>query len=151
MVTRPISALAKEYGVSDSFLRNACKRMYIPRPSNGYWSKIRHGKPVEKKELPEQFEGESELIIEGGKSNNEESPLEKFKKEIENDPALKTQMPERLTKPDPLILQAKNDLEKKNPSEYDRFRGVVSNSADILNIRVSPKNLSRALRLMDTF
>ena len=56
--------------------------MNIPLPSIGYWSKIKHGKPEQKKELPEQFEGESELIIEDEKANNEKSPLKKWKKEI---------------------------------------------------------------------
>jgi len=37
--SRPISSLAKEWGISDVGLAKICKRHNIPRPGLGYWRK----------------------------------------------------------------------------------------------------------------
>jgi hypothetical protein len=43
----PMIKLAKKYGLSDVGLAKVCKRNNIPRPGNGYWAKVAHGKKVE--------------------------------------------------------------------------------------------------------
>jgi hypothetical protein len=42
----PIVTLAKGYGLSDTGLRKRCRKLGIPIPSAGYWSKLNAGKPV---------------------------------------------------------------------------------------------------------
>jgi hypothetical protein len=57
---------------------------------------------------------------------------------------------ERLSDPDPLIIQAKNTLlieKRKSP----HFNGVLETKPGELNIRVAPSNVARALRFMDAF
>lgn len=44
----PMSHIAERFGISDVALRRICDRYEISRPVPGYWSKIAHGKPVEK-------------------------------------------------------------------------------------------------------
>jgi len=34
----PMSAAAKKYGVSSSFLSRVCERMEVPHPVRGYWA-----------------------------------------------------------------------------------------------------------------
>jgi len=40
---RPMTTLAKEFGVSDKAILNRCKKHGIKNPPTGYWSKIKHG------------------------------------------------------------------------------------------------------------
>ena len=47
----PISLLAKKYGISDVGLAKICRRMDIPRPPRGYWSKLKIGKAPPKSQL----------------------------------------------------------------------------------------------------
>ena len=38
--------LAKEYGLSDNGLRKICKKLKVPMPPAGYWTRIKYGKKV---------------------------------------------------------------------------------------------------------
>jgi len=44
----PILQLAKKYGLSDVGLAKICKKMKIPRPPRGYWTKRSYGQPTTK-------------------------------------------------------------------------------------------------------
>lgn len=48
----PMASLSKRYGVSDVALRKQCKKMDIPLPIAGYWTKVRSGHKVEIPLLP---------------------------------------------------------------------------------------------------
>ena len=50
--SKPITKIAKDYRVSDSAIIKICKKMEIPRPGLGYWTKVECGKKVEKTPLP---------------------------------------------------------------------------------------------------
>jgi len=42
----PMTTVAVRYGISDNGLRKRCKSWNIPWPPNGYWAKVKAGKPV---------------------------------------------------------------------------------------------------------
>ena len=42
----PMTTVAVRYGISDNGLRKRCKSLNIPWPPNGYWAKVKAGKPV---------------------------------------------------------------------------------------------------------
>ena len=44
--SKPMTKLAKEYGVSDVALAKVCRKLNIPLPVRGYWNKLQHGKKV---------------------------------------------------------------------------------------------------------
>ena len=44
--SRPIAKLAKQFGVSDSYLVRVCRSLQVPRPARGHWVKIKAGKRV---------------------------------------------------------------------------------------------------------
>ncbi|MEX2575428.1 MAG: hypothetical protein WD382_02135 [Halofilum sp. (in: g-proteobacteria)] len=48
----PMTAVAKRYGVSSSYLARVCQRMNIPRPARGHWAKLAAGKPSRQVPLP---------------------------------------------------------------------------------------------------
>lgn len=74
----------------------------------------------------------------------------KVRKEIENRKELNFIVPEKLLKPDVLILEAKRDLKNKRPTNWGNISGLVETSKGFLNIAVSKPNVSRALLFMDT-
>lgn len=50
--SEPVSQIAARLGVSDVGLAKACRRMSIPLPKRGYWSKVGGGKPSQRESLP---------------------------------------------------------------------------------------------------
>ena len=56
---------------------------------------------------------------------------------------------DRLSTSNPLIIAARQSLAEKNDAY--RFKGLITTGSDILNIEVSPGNVSRALCFMDFF
>lgn len=48
---KPMTEIAREYGVRDLHIAKACDLHDIARPHGGYWQKIDAGKPVEKMPL----------------------------------------------------------------------------------------------------
>ena len=48
----PVTEVAKRYKVSDAAIHKVCKSLDIPTPPQGYWAKLRAGKPVKKLPLP---------------------------------------------------------------------------------------------------
>lgn len=71
--------------------------------------------------------------------------------EIEKDSKVNLKVPVKLTDPHNLVIAAKNALSLRNEHTAHslRYEGVLANAGP-LSIRVSPKNVGRALRLFDT-
>src|SRR5262249_46380866 len=53
----PTVRLAKRFGISNARLRKLCMDYEIPLPPAGYWTKLAHGKAVERPELPQATPG----------------------------------------------------------------------------------------------
>ena len=66
----PVTEVAKRYKVSDVAIHKVCKSLDIPTPPQGYWAKLRAGKPVKKLPLPPGKE-ETKLGIQTGVSHVE--------------------------------------------------------------------------------
>lgn len=41
--SKPMSKLAKDYGISDVGLKKICKKLNVPTPPRGYWARIYGG------------------------------------------------------------------------------------------------------------
>jgi hypothetical protein len=44
--SRPMTEIARQFGVRDQHIARACDGADIARPSAGYWQKVEHGKSV---------------------------------------------------------------------------------------------------------
>ena len=73
----------------------------------------------------------------------------KLLQQITTDPSLSFDVPERLSNPDILIVEAKNDFDSRKHERYAIYRGIMSTSSGIVSVSVAPKNSNRALRIMD--
>jgi len=49
--SKPLTQLAKDFGLSDNGLRKICKKYDIPLPKMGHWQKIQYAKNVEQEKL----------------------------------------------------------------------------------------------------
>ncbi|MFD0990478.1 hypothetical protein ACFQ1R_10250 [Mariniflexile jejuense] len=102
----PITTLSKQFNVKSSNIKKSCLDFDIPTPQNGYWSKLKHGKKVEKSLLKNDFD----LVIKLDLIKDATSTLV-FK------------VPQKLLKPDDLVALAKKDLSGKEISHWHRRKG----------------------------
>ena len=58
-----LSSIVKKYQLTYSELRKILADMVIPIPENGHWSKLKFGKQVEIKPLPEDYTGKNEVEL----------------------------------------------------------------------------------------
>lgn len=146
-------SLSKKYSISDVGLRKKCKKMEIPLPDMGYWACVQFGKKTPGRKPLKKYSGDQYVYLnlreEGDKVKNHDlKSITSLQDEILNDPMVNLKVPERLTNPDPIIASVKDDLYKKNVWRDEK--GIVSSSHGHLSIQVSPNNVSRALRILDT-
>jgi hypothetical protein len=145
---RPLSELAKEYGVSDVALGKVCRKLQIPLPGSGYWTKAQFGKIVTKPALPEvsdlpvllrqPIRPKSSLLIADAPELEpahriETSPIPPATKAMLNHP---------------LIENARRKFSGAQTTD----RGVLwpGHEADCLDIRVSKACMPRALLIVAT-
>jgi hypothetical protein len=126
--TKPTTALAKEFGLSDNGLRKICKKFNIPLAYLGFWQKLKHGKTVRIVKLPTSFKGKDEIIINPSNANPEALIKEAtyrptLIKEIESKHKHLLVVPSRLTNPDEMIIRVKDALtiHKKYWSNHGLF------------------------------
>lgn len=148
----PMIQLAKKYNISDNGLRKICKRMNIPTPDSGYWTKLKFNKPVKKVKLPKNFVGENEISLSESnpERDSEELSILNIKKEIEEDKRYSLQVPQKLINPDKRIEFAKEFYKRRN-FEKNEIPSYLMTRSECIDLRVTSKNLSRAFRIMDTF
>lgn len=140
----PMTTLVKKYGIADTRLRKICSEMDIPLPKAGHWEKVRVGKELEITELSTNYNGKQEITLIPDVENPElVPPIKKLIQEIEDNPELSLEVPDKLTNPDPLILLTKEKLSGKDRAKNGHKNG--------LSINVSSVNAARALRFMDAF
>src|SRR2546426_612758 len=53
----PVRTVAKRYGVSDVALGKICRKLSVPLPGMGYWTRIRLGQKIPRPPLPELPDG----------------------------------------------------------------------------------------------
>ncbi len=145
----PMNALIKKYRTNYPDLKKICEKMQIPIPENGYWSKIKFSKDFKVIPFVTEFEGVDKitfLVKKEGETKLNQSPKSILAIENENDKKLIIKIPKQLLNPEKIVLIAK---EKLNDSDY--LNNGLRETRGSLKIKVSPKNISRALIFMDIF
>ncbi len=146
--TVPMSRLAQEYRLSDVGLAKICKKHRIPRPPRGYWARIAAGEKLKRAPLPA---GDPDAVIEitPNTANVPASRLEDNEASLillEKSPENKILVPDRLVDAHPLVKQSAEILRSLEPGNL----GLIDPpKRDCLDISVSKKSLTRALRIMD--
>jgi hypothetical protein len=146
-------SLSKKYEISDVGLKKKCIKMNIPVPKVGYWAKVQYGQKVAVPKMPERSTGieTTTLILREspqGEGETEQMIFSNLRQQFESDERINLIVPEKLSNPDSLIAEVKDDLLRK-----DLWKGqdkLISSSKNHLDIRVTPQNLGRSLRILDT-
>lgn len=64
--SKPMTEIARQFGVRDQHIARACDGADIARPRAGYWQKIEHGRPVPRVALSnDRFAAEDIIAIDG--------------------------------------------------------------------------------------
>lgn len=134
---RPLLQIAEDIGVSDVALGKACRKAGIPLPGRGYWAKS-------------DLDRDGLRHAASSSSTSATISFDILKSEFAANPRAtsprRVVVPEKLTSPHPLIVRTSGLARKK-----DAYNGRVHlRRTNALDIRVSPKALDRALRIMDT-
>lgn len=149
--SKPMTKLALEYNISYIDLREIYKKNDIPIPLLGHWQKIQFNKNVKVIPFPKDFKGENSITLNSGEAKEYTGikNFDKLLKEITDDTTLSFNVSDKLSNPDKLISEAKEDFATKAKQEYGTYRGITTTSNGIISISVAPKNCNRALRIMD--
>ncbi|GLV23845.1 hypothetical protein TomTYG45_02870 [Sphingobium sp. TomTYG45] len=121
---KPLSHLARTFGLSGHDLAKICDRLDIPRPAPGHWQKLAAGKMIETRALPPAPSGMAETIsivsIPRGRAVEPESERELA---VARDRTKALQIAERLARPHPIIagwIARREQQIKKGEQIYDR-------------------------------
>ena len=150
--SKPLAAISRKYNISYTCLREVCNEMAITIPPNGYWSKIKFGKPVKKENFWESTTEKQEISLWLRTDEDSEeyfskdtTALNKNKAEISK--KLKSEVTKKISPRmvDPIITITKEFYSKKGHSNWDSKRG------NTFLIDVSTALVPRALRVMEQF
>ncbi len=148
--TEPVCTVAKGFGVSDVALAKQCKKLKIPLPGRGYWSKKAAGKSVRRIPLPalppnDAVTPRAKTFSPPPVIADPELPGPVAEQiAFEADPANAIVVREDLRSPHPLVKATRGVLEGKvDPGNWRD--GLTPR----LDIDVSKSQLRRALRIMD--
>jgi len=174
--SEPMTIVSKRYGISDSALRNRCMRSDIPLPQQGHWAKLRAGKTVEKRPLPDQLSemGRKNIV---GHTVSYQKPLDAFTdtelssteslfiysdktKEIINSLRNTLIAQTQLRDFHPFLEQHKEQIaaRKKHEKLETRFANIYNRPKEyyeftrrnVLKIDVDSARISRAYRILNT-
>lgn len=123
--------VAQQINVKSHNLKKICAEEDIPMPQSGYWIKIKHGKPVFKPGLLGDLEKEvilEEIVIKESKFISESLSL---------------------TKPHPLIKEAREGLKQAKPMFLYSSPQMVTTGRNQIDITVSPNLIKKSLDFMD--
>ena len=144
----PGRKLAERYGVSDVALAKICRKMDVPRPYRGYWSRRQAGQKLKRTPLPKAKAGtvqshEFTRRDSDAASNRVRSPK---KRRVEfRTPII---VPTRVNQLHPLLEASREELERGDRNFYWDWLGYMRRH---FSIPVHPKARPRAFRVMNAF
>ena len=147
---QPMTKVAKEYGISSVALAKICKKLDVPCPWRGYWRRKETGKSVKPLPLPPNSDPTKQVaaihrtIRPDAPVQMSEDALQRIN--TEQNAEQQIVVPDRFTNPHQLL---KAHLVEWRSAKVDDYGAIRSGDIRQLNIRVSPKSLDRALRIMD--
>lgn len=148
--SEPMVWLAKRYGITDVALAKVCRKMDIPVPPRGHWRRKEMGWRVDRPSLPKLRLGVRVTVKltprRPESSIAEPSPEIQAQEAFEREPKNRIRVARQLADPHPLVSHTASALRAKKPDSY----GTIGTWREkCLDLRVSPKALDRALRIMN--
>ena len=158
----PVSKVAERYKISDVALAKVCRKMHIPVPGRGYWSKLQSGQSMQKTPLP-TFANCPQIRRQFRKNEEEQEKVpERLLPEafiLEEQLITQESLPEMYIKFDPSIKlshqyvrnTAKNLKDSsKNISKTYGYGRCNSNNDEAFEVSIGPDNIQRTLAILQT-
>lgn len=144
---RPMTKLAKEFGLSDVALHKVCRKHNVPTPPAGYWAKKAHGKPVTTTPFPNKpsTTGRYHIIIHEGAGSVESEAAADARARVHE--AISNQPEHVISQTEDPILQrtiAKLLKAKADKSGLARIEG-----RDVITVALRPECASRAQQILE--
>jgi hypothetical protein len=140
----PMVKLSAELGLSDRGLAKLCERHGIPVPGRGHWALTRAGYVMDRDPLPTTRPPETEVSITGDPDKAKEEHPE-VAAQIAYEQEHPIEVSDRLDRPHRLVVQTRDALRPRSPEG----NGTLWTKGCPLAARVSPKQLPRALRILN--
>jgi hypothetical protein len=145
--SKPVTQIAKDFGISDVGVAKICKKLNIPKPGLGFWAKKQHGKRTRQKPLPALKIGDPDsYTIKGSMDPNLNLTSEFIEKQkiFEGRQINIVSVKQALRNPHPLVQQSMTRL-GQGYTYQSRYRGGRS----CLDITVGKDSIRRSLLIMD--
>ncbi|WOJ92922.1 hypothetical protein R0135_14160 [Congregibacter variabilis] len=152
--SKPITHIAKDFGMSDQGIRKHCVKADIPTPPLGYWAKLAHGKKVQHPKLPiKQFPADADVPLAPRAEKYRTDTGYDLRKLAEANAELQAAcaVPDELPKSRPAIVRAVATLLKQADTNSHGFQEAGgSYSPEFLVSKQSLDRLSRILYALNT-
>lgn len=145
--TEPVTALAPRYQLSDVGLQKLCRRLQIPTPPRGYWTRLKAGKPVPPRPKLREYIGHPMHLFRTTAPPVPQPMDERLAVVLtfERDPANHILVPDHIRHWRPLVAAARESLKKP----LIDAREMPSTRRPALSISVSLAQQARALKVAD--
>lgn len=143
---RPMTKLAKEFGLSDVALHKICHKHDVPTPPLGYWAKKAHGKPVINTPLPIKpgADGRYHIIIREGAGSAESEAAADARARVRD--AISNQTEDVVGQPDDPILQ--RTIAQLSKAKADKSGLTRIGGKSVITVAVRPECASRAQQIL---
>jgi hypothetical protein len=143
--SKPITHIAKDFGLSDVAIHKICKKHDIPNPPLGWWAKKAHGKAVVQTPLPTSDNDVSDIItIVEGNRLHESDDLKAAREQariVASNLADQPELPRN-----PIVDKTIAALRKAKPND----RGLIcTKQAGLIAVSVGPASLDRLEIVLD--
>ena len=135
--SKPMTALAKDFYLSDVALHKICRKHDVPTPGLGWWAKKQAGKTVRVTKLPKLKAGISErIVIAGGELRREPDNIATAREQARV--IASSDLPQAIQTP-PLVARTLAALRKAKAGPT----GLVSSAGKLIRCEVAPASLDR--------
>lgn len=137
--SKPMTRLAKEFGLSDVALHKICRKHDVPNPPLGWWAKHAAGQNVKRTPLPKLKSGISDTInIAGGELRNEPDSVAQIREEARVRASAFN--PKTVDQEHSIVTRSMAKLRKAKPDE----RGLVRIAqSGLIDAEIAPDSIDR--------
>ena len=124
----PLTKLSQDFNLTSGQLKKICEKYNIPVPYNGYWSKLKFNKDVQKHYLDGNTNSKINLS-----ASAEKSPIQQIVDEITADSRAPVKVSSKLKNPDILISNTEEYNKRSKNDFYYRDDKVFKLSINVMD------------------
>ena len=145
---KPLSAIAKDWGINSQAITKVCNEYNIPRPISGHWTLVSLGKAPDTVPLHDDIDGSMVISFRKRQKPRINKPIIELPATKAKPTKRKVTIPKRIGKFHPLSQLAKQHY-KKPIFEHDKLM-VSPWQIETYQFAVSPEKFDRALKIFDS-